>query len=221
MIITCDKCGSKYKIKDELVADGPKRAKCRNCGNAIVIGQPAPPAGAAESAARPEVKQPAGSADTTNKGDGGRATAAAAAAAGEAGTQTAAQEGKGAGAAGEAGVKQGDETPEETAARQQEDIQKRLEKRRLEMEDEISGRLNKAALETLDFEVLTELANKLKRIERNPDYRPEQEARLFTCIQCKTIFAIYPDDSRFCPNCSGEAALVRGEDILRQFGMFG
>jgi len=32
MIIICHSCSARYKVKDDLVADGPKRTKCKNCG---------------------------------------------------------------------------------------------------------------------------------------------------------------------------------------------
>ena len=120
--------------------------------------------------------------------------------------------------AGEESKEQKDAAVEEN---NQEDIQAKLEKRRREMEDEISGRLHKAALETLDFDILSELANRIKNIEQNTDYKPDKDTQFFACIQCKAIFSLFPDDPRLCSNCSGDISLVRGDDILRQFGMFG
>ena len=230
MIITCDKCGSKYKISDDLVSKGPKRAKCRNCGNAILIEAPVGgdgTAAAAKAPAQTKVQQSALAADTNStvvKKQAAAKPAAAAAPAQAEKKQEGGAPGQGSGegdAANEVLTAREGESPEELAARQQEDIQQKLEKRRLEMEDEISGRLNKAALETLDFDILSELADKLKQIEANADYQAEAETKLFTCIQCKTIFALFPDDSRLCTNCGGEVSLVRGEDILKQIGMFG
>ena len=112
-------------------------------------------------------------------------------------------------------------TPEEIAARQQAEIHEKLEKRRQQMEDEISGRLNKAALETLDFEILSKLAKQIQQIQENTDYIPAPDTKFFSCIKCEAIFCLYPDDSRFCANCIGEISLVRADDILKQYGMFG
>ena len=111
-------------------------------------------------------------------------------------------------------------TEQDNQSADAENAMSKLEKRRREMEDEIAGRLHKAALETLEFQDLDFLGNKLKNIEANPDNRFEEEVQLFACIKCKEVFALYPDDTRQCPNCTGETPLIRGQDILRQFGMF-
>jgi len=225
VIIHCNSCGTRYKIRDELVSSGPKRARCKKCGATMIIEPPKEEVsvGAAEPSATlsqktsPEV--PDSGADLENKAAEDTATAGAVEQEGrtEAESEQASPAEGGEVAAGEkkaAGEKTGTEIP------QPEDIVAKLEKRRRQMEDEISGRLNKAALETLDFDVLEYLARKLKAIEENPEYKAEEDTKLFTCINCKTIFSLFPDDPRQCTNCSGEAALVRGEDILRQFGMF-
>ena len=74
MIITCQKCGARYKIKDELAAGGAKRAKCKKCGEPMLIKPPAdkPEAAAAvESVSAPSVEDsvqvPDQSADVTSE----------------------------------------------------------------------------------------------------------------------------------------------------------
>ena len=260
MIITCQNCGARYKIKDELVAGGAKRAKCKKCGELILIKPPAekPKAAAAvESAPAPSpddpVQVPDESADVSSKPaaetadrtaqvtDGSEARTDTPAAPPEpeqekaAGRETAepgpsekkvavVEEAKSGKSESEASRSEAESEEQESAAGQlkdQEDIQEKLEKRRREMEEEISGRLHKAALETLDFDILAELAHKIKNIEQNTDYKPDKDNQFFACIQCKTIFLLFPDDPRLCANCSGDVSLVRGDDILRQFDMFG
>ena len=267
MIITCQKCGARYKIKDELAAGGAKRAKCKKCGEPMLIKPPAdkPEAAVAVgsvSAPSPEdsAQVPDQSADVTSGsaaettpqetrggentdqatvGSEARTDAPAAAAAPEQGedagleTSEPVQSQEKAAEAGEAGSTESENEASRSEAKparqendadpvkNQEDIQAKLEKRRREMEDEISGRLNKAALETLDFDILEELANRIKGIEQNTECKPEKDTQLFACIQCKIIFSLFPDDPRLCANCSGDVSLVRGDDILRQFGMFG
>ena len=205
MVITCQSCGSRFQIRDELLAGGPKRTKCKKCGEILVIKPPEraetsggvaqTSSGAAE---KETVKAAAGSADV--KSMDSAVTAPQAAAAGE----------KPAEAAGKPAP----------AAEDAEDIQAKLEKRRLQMEDEISGRLNKAALETLDFEVLGALANKIKSIENNSEFQPEPTTQLFACISCLAIYSLFTEEPRQCANCAGDLALVKGDDILKQFGMF-
>ena len=41
MIIICQSCGARYKINEKLVASGAKRAKCKKCGNPMLIKPPA------------------------------------------------------------------------------------------------------------------------------------------------------------------------------------
>jgi len=252
VIVKCTSCGSRYRVSDDLVADGPKRFKCKNCGAVLVIkppaavaekpapkpeapkAEPAPPKaeaapGPAEEPAGADVQDekeaPAAEQPAAGDGDEGAGDEAAAtddeqpSEEGEEGeSQEEEQENQG---AGQAILDASGLSPEELAAQQQQDIQEKLEKRRQQMEDEISGRLNKAALETLDVDVLSELANKIEEIQHNQDFHAEPETKLFACIKCKAIFSIYPDDPRVCANCPGEVSLVRAEDILKQFGMFG
>lgn len=190
MIIICHNCNSKFKVRDDIVAGGPKKARCRNCGAEMLIIPPGPGATAEEGLLTRPVES----------------VAAAQAAPGSG--QSAGPE------AVESG--QAEAAPEVSA----ENAMAKLEKRRREMEDEIAGRLHKAALETLEFQDLEYLGNKLKSIESNPDTAAENDIQLFACIKCKAVFALYPDDPRQCPNCPSDAVLVRGQDIMRQFGMF-
>ncbi len=225
MIITCQNCGARYKIKDELVAGRAKRAKCKKCGEPILIKSSVekPEAAAVESPPAPSpddsVQVPDESADVSSR------PAAETAEPGLSEEKVAVVEDAESGKSeSEASQSEAESGEQESAARQiknQEDIQTKLEKRRREMEDEISGRLHKAALETLDFDIIAELAHRIKNIEQNTKYKPEKNNQFFACIQCKTIFSLFPDDPRLCANCSGEVSLVRGDDILKQFGMFG
>ncbi|OGG00846.1 MAG: hypothetical protein A3F83_01315 [Candidatus Glassbacteria bacterium RIFCSPLOWO2_12_FULL_58_11] len=214
MVITCQSCGTRFQIRDELLAGGPKRTKCKKCGEILVIKPPESndtPGGAAKAtsgaAAKETVKAAAESADVKS-----RKTAPTAPAAAE----------KPAESAGKPAPAEQPAAAADTAATEEdaEDIQAKLEKRRLQMEDEISGRLNKAALETLDFEVLGELAQKIKSIEDNPEFQPEPSTQLFACIKCLAIYSLFTEDPRQCANCPGDVALVKGDDILKQFGMF-
>lgn len=227
MIITCQNCGARYKIKDELVAGGAKRAKCKKCGELILIKPPAekPKAAAAvESAPAPSpddsVQVPDESADVSSKA-AGRETAEPGPSEEKVAVVEEAESGKPESEASRSEAESEEQESDTGQLKDQEDIQEKLEKRRREMEDEISGRLHKAALETLDFDILAELAQKIKNIEQNTEYKPDKDNQLFACIQCKTIFLLFPDDPRLCANCSGDVSLVRGDDILRQFDMFG
>lgn len=266
MIITCQNCGARYKIKDELVAGGVKRAKCKKCGEPILIKPPAEKPEAAAAVESPPAPSPGDSmqvpdepadvssrpaAETAQQAvQGGEENArtpqsseprtAATAAPPEpeqeevAGRETAepepgeekaalAEKAEPGETKSEESQSEAESAEPESAAGQttgQEDIQEKLERRRREMEDEISGRLNKAALETLDFDILSELAQKIKDIEQNVGYKQEKDNQFFACIQCRTIFSLFPDDPRLCTNCSGDVSLVRGDDILKQFGMF-
>ena len=267
MIITCQKCGARYKIKDELVGSGVKRAKCKKCGEPMLIRPTAEkPEAAADVGSAPapsaedSVQVPDQSADvssgpaaeTADRSVQGQENTDQATRGSEAQTEVPAappepeqeevagkettkvvqgEEKVAAAEQAESGESEseesqaGEESKEQKNAadetNDQEDIQAKLEKRRREMEDEISGRLHKAALETLDFDILSELANRIKNIEQNTDYKPEKNSQLFACIQCRAIFSLFADDPRVCSNCSGDISLVRGDDILRQFGMFG
>jgi predicted Zn finger-like uncharacterized protein len=200
MIIICHNCRSRYKVREDLVAAGPKQARCKNCGAVMLIR---PPEGAVtpetELATFPPSEAPS-SAPGMTPGPGT----------------------PGAGPAAEETASTGGSQPAEGEAEDgsAESALAKLEKRRREMEDEISGRLHKAALETLEFQDLELLGSKIKEIEANPDYRLEPDAQLFACIGCKTLFALFPEDPRQCPQCSGDTALVRGQDILRQYSMF-
>jgi len=217
MIIHCPKCGARYMIKDGLVTDRPKRAKCRNCGESILIKPPeqevsavsAPEKSPASRTTRPEVQQPRADSNLSSaekkEAETSKAPVSQAGTA-EKGAEQSADEQKQAA------------QPDQTA--DQEDIQAKMEKRRQQMEDEISGRLNKAALETLEFSSLQYLAEKIRSIEENQDYVPEEDTQLFACTNCKIIFALFREDLRQCTNCPGDIPLVRGADILRQFGMF-
>lgn len=242
MVITCQNCGARFQIRDELVADGPKRTKCKKCGEILVIKPPGGTAvtGAATPAspgpAKETVKAASGSADLKSRETVAAAPKAAApekvqAEAAPAPPETAGGGPKPPAVQAEAGAKT--ETPGGEGAQKvgagegaapnaadTEDIQAKLEKRRLQMEDEISGRLNKAALETLDFEVLGDLAKKIKSIEENTEFQPEAHTQLFACISCLAIYSLFTEDPRQCANCAGDLALVRGDDILKQFGMF-
>ncbi len=188
MVFNCPGCGARYQVEETLLANGPKRTRCRKCGATITLQLPeslpaSPPAVRPDS--RPSRESPAAAASGEMPGAG---------------------EGK----------------PKETGQQQEdeEDLQAKMERRRRQMEDEISGRLNKAALETLEFETLKFMADKLQAIEENPEYRPEDNAQLFSCTKCRAVFALFPDDLRQCANCPGDLPMVRGNDILRQFGMF-
>jgi len=267
MIIKCGKCGARYKIRDELVGNGTKRAKCKKCGEPMLIRPAAEkPGSAAETGSAPgpsaadSAQVPAQSADVSSGSAAetadrsvqdqestdrpaqsteaqtdkpaeapesdqeeveGRETAEPAQGEEKPGVAQQAELVESESEESGSGEKSKEQESAEDDNKNQEDIQAKLEKRRREMEDEISGRLNKATLETLDFDILSELANRIKDIEQNTDYKPEKDTQLFACIQCKSIFSLFPDDPRLCTNCSGEISLVRGEDILRQFGMFG
>ena len=230
MVITCQSCGARFQIRDELLAGGPKRTKCKKCGEILVIKPPEEAeasGGVAQTssgaAAKESVKDAAGPADVKSRDSA--VTAPPAAAAGVKPAETARKPAPAAvpetaGSGETPGAAQAEAAGGAANAEDAEDIQAKLEKRRLQMEDEISGRLNKAALETLDFEVLGELAKKIKSIEDNSDFQPEPNTQLFACISCLAIYSLFTDDPRQCANCAGDLALVRGDDILKQFGMF-
>lgn len=230
MIIKCSNCGSRYRISDNLVADGSKRFKCKSCGTVLLVKPPAaaktparekpsatksPAVEAPQEQEQPAAEQgpPAVQSESTEKPPSPVVKEQDATEAETGQTDENIQSG---------GAQTEDDalTPEEIAARQQQDLQKKLEERRRQMEDEISGRLNKAALETLDVDVLTELAHQIQDIQGNHDFKLEKDSRLFTCIKCNTTFCLYPEDSRLCANCTDEVSLVRAKDILKQFGMF-
>ncbi len=223
MVITCQKCGSRYKIDDSLVAGGPKRTRCKKCGEPILIkpqeSEVSPPAGPVTSSTTPvsDLK------DQTPGMDSQIRTVQEATQSPRPGIEPGKEpETKAAADRKEPSADRNVQAEGKTQAElnDQESAQEKLEKRRRQMEDEISGRLNKAALETLDLDTLHFLAAKVRAIEDNPDYKSEGITQLFACIGCKSIFALFPEDPRQCANCSGDIALVRGEDILRQFGMF-
>ncbi|MCE5273461.1 zinc-ribbon domain-containing protein [bacterium] len=207
MIIICHKCDSRFKVRDDMLTGGPKKARCKNCGAQMLISLPdsgvVPPEGLLTSAIGPEPASPAvaPAADTPQP--------AAPAASSPGAQETPAAE-------GQADAAEASSTIENST----ENAMAKLEKRRREMEDEIAGRLHKAALETLEFQDLEYLGNKLKAIESNPEAALEEDIQLFACIKCKSVFALYADDPRQCPNCPADSVLVRGQDILRQFGMF-
>ncbi len=237
MIIKCSNCGARYRIGDDLVAGGPKRFKCKSCGTVLLVKPPAaakdptrekpsgtmPPTTAKTPQPVPEQEQPvarepepsAGRNESTERPPASVTAQEQGHAAQKTGQTDENQQSDGAQAEG------GALTPEEIAAQQQQNLQVKLEDRRRQMEDEISGRLNKAALETLDFDVLSELASQIQDVQHNPDFTMEKDAKLFSCIKCQTTFCLYPDDSRLCANCTDEVSLVRADDILKQFGMFG
>jgi len=202
MIIICHNCDSKFKVRDDMLAGGPKKARCKNCGAHMLISLPdsgmIPPEGLLTSAIGPE---PAAA----------PAQPPASAAPSQPASPENAPSGEGQAAAAE---------DSSSAENSTENAMAKLEKRRREMEDEIAGRLHKAALETLEFQDLEYLGNKLKAIESNPEAAQETDIQLFACIKCKSVFALYADDPRQCPNCPSDAVLVRGQEILRQFGMF-
>ncbi len=229
MIIKCSNCGARYRVSDDLVANGPKRFKCKNCGTTLLVK---PPEAAKAPAQEQQPTAPSTPTETPQPPQEGQQSAAAtpgpsaATAAETADTEetlssdTTRQE-SATNQSGQASSRQDGLSPEEIAATQQQNIQQKLEERRRQMEDEISGRLNKAALETLDFDVLSELAHQIQEIQHNHDFQFDKESKLFSCIKCKTTFCLFPDDSRLCANCPGEISLVRADDILKQFGMFG
>ncbi|MBN2289784.1 MAG: zinc-ribbon domain-containing protein [Candidatus Glassbacteria bacterium] len=253
MIIVCHNCSARYKIKDELVADGPKRTKCKNCGAVMLIASPSGGAapdqevltrdgGAPAPGGHPRARQeqPATqsppAAETADSGTGApeasresTGTAAEEPPAGEPGTGTPAAgdraEEAGERPAGAGGEKAEETRPEEPDGKKEkkpedEDPLAKMEKRRQRMEDEISGRLHKAALETLDFKDLELLAKKINKIEDDPNYKAEEEEQIFCCIACNSVYSLFPDDPRTCSNCPGEAPLIRGADIIRQYSMF-
>jgi len=220
MIIVCHSCSARYKIRDELVADGPKRTKCKKCGAVMLIVPPPEGTGPEDEVLTRDGAAVAPSAPRPEPAAGPAPAAKAAPepepAAGRAPESEPEPAEKRAGEPGEEQpVESAEEKPEEA-----EDPLVKLEKRRQRMEDEISGRLHKAALETLEFKDLEELAEKIKRIEENPRYRPEKTEQLFTCLDCKTVYARFPDDPRVCSNCPGDAPLIRSEDIKKQYSMF-
>ena len=232
MIIKCSNCGARYRVDDNLVADGPKRFKCKKCGTVLLVKPPAaaspPPAGEKLSgAASPATKAPqqaqeqVPSTAETGRDEGAETPPPQAPAEQESAAAETGQAEEESGLSESAPGEDGELSPEEIATRQQQSLQEKLEDRRRQMEDEISGRLNKAALETLDFEVLSELAHQIQDIQSNPDVHLEKNAKLFSCIKCITTFCLYPDDPRVCTNCTGDVSLVRADDILKQFGMFG
>ncbi len=234
MIVKCSNCGARYRVGDDLVASGPKRFKCKNCGTVLLV-KPPPAANAPTQEKPPEA--PSSTAETPQPAqENAPPPAEPEPSAGqnentEIQPSTIKDEQDSSAAetdqAGESKESDGDQaeddelSPEELAAQQQQAMQEKLEERRRIMEDEISGRLNKAALETLDFDVLSELASQIQDIQGNPDFTLDKDSKLFSCIKCKTTFCLYPDDSRLCANCTGEVSLVRADDILKQFGMFG
>jgi predicted Zn finger-like uncharacterized protein len=214
LIIKCSNCGARYRVSEDLVANGPKRFKCKSCGTVLLVKAP-------ETAKAPPQEKPP-TAPSPPSLEQQPSTAASAPSATSVETEKTIH-----GNADEQGTVETEHTeesklsPEEIAAQQQKNIQEKLEERRRQMEDEISGRLNKAALETLDFDVLSELAHQVQDIQHNHDFKLDSDSKLFSCIKCKTTYCLFPDDSRLCANCPGEISLVRADDILKQFGMFG
>lgn len=230
MIIICHNCQSRYKVRDEIVADGPKKARCKNCGAEMVIYPPEAGAPVAdEIMTRPAVAEPPTSTTAATGEVAGEADREAPAAADQATEmpavppgveETSRQDTSDEPESGEEAGRDEESAEPESPEAAAENAMAKLEKRRREMEDEIAGRLHKAALETLEFGDLELLGNKIKGIESNPENVFDEDVQLFACIKCKDVFALYPDDPRQCPNCPGETPLIRGQDILRQFGMF-
>jgi zinc-ribbon domain len=239
MIIICHNCSVRYKIRNELVAGGPKRTKCKACGSVMLIVSPAGGAGPDEEVLTRDGSQavksgqpapervtkvsadppPAAEAEqeTTDSDQGAETsedTQEVAEEPKESTEETSVEDGEPAGKKGETAEKG---KPSDT---EEEDPLAKMEKRRQLMEDEISGRLHKAALETLDFKDLEFLSEKIKMIEGNTNLRPEESEQLFCCIECKTAYSLFPDDARVCSNCPGDAPLIRSGDIIRQYSMF-
>ncbi|MEA2063954.1 MAG: zinc-ribbon domain-containing protein [Gemmatimonadota bacterium] len=234
MIIVCHNCSSRYKIKNELVASGSKRTKCRKCG-AIMLIMPLPegadsdsvvetadgkqaPAAEKEPSAAPAVeKEPAAEpppAEPSQK----QPPVAEKAPADEA-PPAAEEDPSAVPAPGESGPEKPPGQPEKKEEESEDPLVK-LEKRRQQMEDEISGRLNKAALETLSLSELDELSARIKNINENPNYEKEPDTQLFACIGCKSVYSLFPEDPRTCNICSGDQALVKADDILKQHALF-
>ena len=238
MIISCQKCGARFKIRDDLVTDGPKRAKCKKCGGPILIKPPdreASVSSALESSpasqiSSPEVKQSPAEVKGETPEKKGETPEVKEPVSSQDKKATPEAETSESPSKQDAGTDKSTEPPAESSVEEKttappkapdtESIMIKMEKRRQKMEDEISGRLNKAALDTLDLESLEFLAKKIISIEENPDYEAEKNTQLFSCINCKAIFALFPEDSRVCTNCPGEVPLVRGEDLNKQYSMF-
>ncbi|MFC1537310.1 zinc-ribbon domain-containing protein [Gemmatimonadota bacterium] len=254
MIIICHNCSVRYKIRNELVAGGPKRTKCKACGSVMLIVSPEGGAGPDEEVLTRDGSQavksgkpppervtkvsadppPAAEAEqeTTDSDQGAETsedTQEVAEEPKESTEETSVEDGESAGEEGETAEEgkpsdtgEEGETAEEgkPSDAEDEDPLAKMEKRRQKMEDEISGRLHKAALETLDLKDLEFLAEKIKMIEGNPNLKPEESEQLFCCIECKTAYSLFPDDARICSNCPGDSPLIRSGDIIRQYSMF-
>lgn len=57
MIVSCPNCHKKYRVPDEKIGNKPKKLRCRNCSNIIIVKPPAPQesgAGATEDGRRAE-----------------------------------------------------------------------------------------------------------------------------------------------------------------------
>ena len=243
MIIICHSCSARYKVKDDLVADGPKRTKCKNCGAVMLIIPPpegvepntevltrdiesqAPAGQQPPQATRPAAESPPPAEASPVADEAETSAETGEPAVREPGTESEPAETE-AEPVGEAPGEPEKEQPEVSTEEKKEekpeesDPLAKMEKRRQQMEDEISGRLHKAALETLEFSDLEIIAKKINKIEENPDYRPEKEEQIFTCIECKSVYSLFPEDPRTCSNCPGDAPLIRSADILKQYSMF-
>ncbi|MEA1996568.1 MAG: hypothetical protein U9N45_02975, partial [Gemmatimonadota bacterium] len=102
---------------------------------------------------------------------------------------------------------------------QPESVMERMERQRSEIEDNILGKISKDALDTMELEELKSLAEKIHSIEENRTYDTEEGTELFTCLNCKTVFALFPDDPRKCTNCSDKVSLVKAEEVLKHCDM--
>ena len=127
---------------------------------------------------------------------------------------------------GEEGAEKSEDAEKAEDAEEEEDPEAKaeaeLEKRRRQMEADIAGRLSKAALETLDLKDLEAIADKIQEIETNVEFELGEKAALYACLNCTTVYSVYPDDKKVCSTCStdAEVSLIPASEIMRQYGMF-
>lgn len=242
MVIVCHSCGTRYKLPENALEKGARKTKCRKCSATMLI---LPPDGDSDSwpdeimtaaveqvqaeearQEEPQERERVSSDDETVAGDDSEAPDTQEAESG----QAAAEESPDSEVPEEGPDVKPDEDEEASGKVEQPEVEEdpeakaeaELEKRRRQMEADIAGRLSKAALETLDLKDLESIADKIQEIESNTQFEISEKEALYACLNCITVYSVFPNDKKVCSTCSTDAEvnLVPASEIMRQYGMF-